>query len=312
MLIFCTALIFTGCVKNHTTEGPRKPDGAISVTAALFPIYDFTRAAAGDAAKITMLIPPDTDMHSYKPSPQDVAILHNSDIFLYIGGPSDAWADEAIAAVQKARLAAGARRLKTVRLIESIDVLREGESGAYDEHIWTTPSNALLMLHAITAALCEMDNGNVKTYVHNAAVYIDRLTELNAAFRAAVNESPQKTIVFAGGFPFRYFVERYGLAYYAAFPGCPAAIEPEDAPAAFLIDTIKAEKIPVILYTEYSGEKQAEAVQKAAGVKKLLFHSAQNVSQKEFEAGITYLDIMYKNAEHLKQALQQRSSQNDF
>ena len=129
------------------------------------------------------------------------------------------------------------------------------------------------------------------------------LEALDQSFRDVVDNAARKTIVFADRFPVRYFVEEFGLRYYAAFPGCSAETEPSAATIAALIDHVRAEHIPVVFYIEMSNQQMADTVCEATGAKKLLFHTCHNVTKAEFESGATYLSLMQNNVLALKEAL---------
>jgi zinc transport system substrate-binding protein len=183
------------------------------------------------------------------------------------------------------------------------DTPPNGGTAAYDEHVWTSPRNAILIVQAITEALCEADAANSDYYRQNAGAYIEELRLLDIAFAEAVSNSKRGVIVFADRFPFRYFADAYGLTYYAAFPGCSTDTEPSAATVKFLIDKIRAERIPVVFHIELSNERMANTISGETGAKKLLLPSSHNITKKDFDSGLGYLDIMKNNLENLKEAL---------
>ncbi len=178
----------------------------------------------------------------------------------------------------------------------------EGER-EYDEHVWTSPVNAIKIVSAISEAVILEDESNASVYKENTRNYIDELGKLDKTFREITDSAKRHEVIFADRFPIRYFVEEYDLEYYAAFPGCAADGEPSAATVAFLIDKVEEDNIPVVFHIELSNEKMADTIVEATGAKKLLFSAAHNVTKDEFEAGITYLEIMNDNAETLKEAL---------
>jgi len=286
----------------------------ISVIATIFPPYDFTRAIAGDNAEITMLLPPAAESHSYEPTPQDIIKIQNCDIFIYNGGDSDAWVDKVLESMD-------AGKMKIVKLIDCVEVVEEeivegmeeeeeeeeedGEEEAeIDEHVWTSPRNAKLIVQRISDTLCAVDAANADIYKTNATAYLARLDELDGKFQTVVDSAARKTIVFGDRFPFRYFADAYGLSYFAAFPGCSTETEASAATVAFLIDKVKAEKIPVVFHIELSNAKIANTIAEDTGAKVLELHSCHNISKDDFKAGKTYIDIMTSNVDALKEALQ--------
>jgi zinc transport system substrate-binding protein len=177
------------------------------------------------------------------------------------------------------------------------------EEVAYDEHVWTSPKNAQRIVRAIADALCEVDAADAALFRRNAQAYNAQLDELDREFRAVVDAAKHKTIVFGDRFPFRYFADAYGLTYFAAFPGCSTETEPSAATVAFLIDKIKAEKIPVVFHIELSNERMADTIAAETGAKKLLLHACHNISKQDFDRGVTFLEIQKANVPRLREAL---------
>jgi zinc transport system substrate-binding protein len=297
----------SGCKKNKEAV-IHSADGKVNVTVTIFPIYDFVRRIAEDKVNLTMLLPPGAESHSFEPSPKDIITIQNSAVFMYVGGESDTWVDRILESMNT-------DKIKILSLIDAVDAVEEEivegmeedddeeEETAYDEHVWTSPQNAILIVNAIMELLCETDTANAELYRQNAQAYTNQISELDKQFQAAVNGARRKTIVFADRFPFRYFADAYGLTYYAAFPGCSTETEPSAATIAFLINKIKAEKIPVVFHIELSNERMADTISGETGAKKLLLHACHNVSKRDFDAGLGYLDFMRQNVENLREAL---------
>jgi zinc transport system substrate-binding protein len=174
---------------------------------------------------------------------------------------------------------------------------------AYDEHVWTSPKNAVRIVRAISGALCEIDSVNAALFRQNAERYAAQLEALDKEFQAVVDGAKRKTIVFGDRFPFRYFADAYGLTYFAAFPGCSTETEPSAATIAFLINKVKAEKIPVVFHIELSNEKMANTIAAETGAKKLLLHACHNITKRDFDRGLTFLEIQKANVPRLREAL---------
>jgi zinc transport system substrate-binding protein len=151
--------------------------------------------------------------------------------------------------------------------------------------------------------LCEADINNAALYQQNAAAYIEELQRLDAAFSEVVAGAKRTTFIFADRFPFRYFADAYGLSYFAAFPGCSTETEPSAATVAFLINKIRAEKIPVVFHIELSNERMADTISGETGAKKSLLHACHNITKRDFDSGLGYLEIMRRNIENLRGAL---------
>ncbi|MDR1412955.1 MAG: metal ABC transporter substrate-binding protein [Actinomycetes bacterium] len=313
------ALVLTGCGQSEsaTNQSATEPGGKkLSVVTTIFPPYDFTRQIVGDKAEVTMLLPPASESHSFEPTPQDIIKIQNCDVFVYVGGESDQWVNEVLESMDTSHM-------KVITLMDCVEVREEeivegmeeeeeeadetggaeAEEVEYDEHVWTSPRNAMLITQKISDALCALDTENAGTYQSNTVAYLTKLKELDAAFTQVTAEASRKTIVFGDRFPFRYFTDAYGLDYFAAFPGCSTETEANAATVKFLIDKINAEKIPVVFHIELSNEKMADTIAEATGAKVRLLHACHNISKEDFQAGRTYLDLMSGNVEALKEAL---------
>ena len=304
---------------------PEQNDSRPRVTALIFPYYDIARAVGGDKIRLTMLLKPGAEVHSFDPSPQELINLRKSDLFIYTGGENDSWVKKLL----PEKAPDGPRQL---RLIDKVPLLHEEtiegmtapehhheeeQEGAHeeeqeahggaepenDEHIWTSPANAALLTEAVCDALSAIDPTNASYYKNNAAAHIAKLRELNRELRETASQGRRRTIVVGDRFPFRYLAKECGLSYFAAFPGCAAESEPDAATVAFLIKKVRAEKIPVVFYLELSNGKTAATVCAETGAKKLLLHSCHNITLEDFKAGVTYIELMRANLKNLKEAL---------
>ena len=172
-----------------------------------------------------------------------------------------------------------------------------------DEHVWTSPKNAEKIVEHITDLLCEADEAHAAEYQTNAADYEQQLEELDQEFRDVVDHSERNLLIFGDRFPFRYFADEYGLDYYAAFSGCASDTEPSAATMAFLINKVKEEQVPTVLKMELSNDNISKAIAEAAGTDVKVFYSCHNLTAEEFENGETYISMMKKNVETLKEVL---------
>lgn len=186
------------------------------------------------------------------------------------------------------------------------DHIHEDESQyeiEYDEHIWTSPVNAMKMVRVIADTLERLDDEHAERYEAAAAAYLKKLGSLDEEFRQLVAGADYDIIIMADKFPLRYFADEYGLRYRAAFSGCSTDTEPSAKTIAYLIDKVRDEGIPAVYYLELSSHRVAEIIGEETGAKPLLFHSCHNVTRKEFESGVTYLELMEQNVLNLREGL---------
>ncbi len=369
VVLMCAVLSFAAGTKDKDKKSGKE----LSVVTTIFPVFDFTRAVmygAPDAksgkvseavsaavqsdASLKMLVKPGMEIHSFDPSPADIAAIQNADVFIYIGGESDEWVHDILESMDMSG--------KTVvRLSDYVDLVEEEivegmehnhdhdahkaddhshkhkhthdghehkhkgdghdhESDEHeheaDEHIWTSPANAVKMVEAIRDALVQADmkkSGGKKadSFVKNAADYCGQIQNTANAISAVVENAHDKFILVGDRFPLRYFADYYGLTYSAAFSGCSTAVEADAATIAGLIDKTVKKGTRAIFSIELSNQKIAktiaEGAYKASGqsIKPdvLELHSVHNVTKNDFKAGETWVSLMMRNAQVLKQSL---------
>ena len=318
--------ILTGCTNQAEmptvtatpagSQAQPTADEKIRIVTTIFPEYDWVREILGDkadSAEITMLLDNGVDLHSYQPTADDLIKISDCDLFVYVGGESDGWVDDALKnATNKNR--------KVINLLETLgDSVKEEETvegmqeeeedheeKEYDEHVWLSLKNAEVLVNAISKSLQELDPGNKDTYATNAAAYIEKLSALDGEYQAAVSAGTYQTLLFGDRFPFRYLVDDYGLSYYAAFVGCSAESEASFETVSFLARKVEELKLPCVLTIDGKNHKIAETIaQNTAGKnqKILTMDSMQSTTAQDVARGTTYLSLMAKNLDVLKEAL---------
>ena len=306
-------LLLSGCGKTETAPADGETD-KLTVVATVFPAYDFARAVGGEAAEVSLLLPPGAESHSYEPTPADIMAVQQCDLFLYLGGESDTWVETILESVEP--------QGTTLRMIDCVDLLEEetvegmeshedehdhdeglglGEVVGYDEHVWTAPRNAAQITRAIGAEMEALDPSNAAFYAANAADYAGQIEALDREFADFFAGVADRTMVFGDRFPLRYFADEFDIPYYAAFPGCSTQTEPSVATIAFLTEKVREEGISTVWYIEFSNHLVADSIAEAAGAETAMFHSCHNVSADDLAAGATYISLMTDNLETLRQ-----------
>lgn len=297
----------TGCGK--TAPIAEEHDDRIKVVTSVFPYYDLVRAVAGEYVDLTLVIPAGMDTHSFEPTLTDLIKIEEADLLVYNGGEGEYWIEEVLVSNPKASKNVLCM-MDYIALLES-DHAHEEEAGhhhgseeeIYDEHIWTSPLNMEDMLEKVCDLLVALDAEHEKEYKQNAAAYKQELDELDDDIRTLVLEAVRKKVVFGDRFPFAYFAAAYGLDYEAAYPGCSTETEPSIATISELIDLVKEEDIPVVYHIELSNKRTAEVIAEETGCAVLELHSAQTISKADFDADVTYVQLMRRNLENLEKGL---------
>lgn len=333
LALFMLVGVLAGCGKQNDTNQTDK----LSIVTTIFPEYDWVREILGDKAdnaEITMLLDNGVDLHSYQPTADDIVKISDCDLFIYVGGESDEWVEDAL------RNAAN-RNMKVINLLEVLgdsvkteeivegmqeeehehedaeehehedahaheDAEEHEHEEETDEHVWLSLKNAKMLVRVISKALQELDPDNKDIYAANADAYVKKLSALDAEYQAAVDAASNKTILFGDRFPFRYLVDDYGLRYYAAFVGCSAETEAGFETISFLAKRVDEWKLPCVLTIEGAQHKIAETIVRNTTAKNqrvLTMDSMQSTTSKDVKNGTTYLSVMEKNLSVLKEAL---------
>lgn len=315
LLFICSTIGCSASAFAEKTDTSKK----ISIVTTIFPEYDWVSQIVGDtdSAEVKLLLDKGVDLHSYQPTADDIVKVASCDLFLYVGGESDEWVEDALAeATNKDMkvinlLEALGDSVKEEEVIEGMEAEEEEEEAEeeepeYDEHIWLSLNNAQILCNVIADTLAEIDPGNAESYKKNAASYCIELSALDEAYRKTVKNGTKDTLLFADRFPFRYLVDDYGLNYYAAFVGCSAETEASFKTILFLANKADELGISSILQIESADGRIAETVKLATSAKNqqvLTMDSMQSATMKDVKNGTTYLSIMEKNLEVLKEAL---------
>ena len=316
--IFCILLasfllLTAGCTPTKIQESKK-----LKVICTVFPQYDFVRNIGKDKVDATLLLPPGSEAHSYEPSPRDIITLSDADLFIAIGGESEHWAMHLLEGEELKDTPTLLLMDKTVKYVsERKEGMEEHDhthghihtedcehhEEEYDEHIWTSTENAIVMCEEICTSLCSIDPSNAEYYKNNLKAYTAKLQTLRNDFANMRKNAKREVIIFGDRFPMRYLTEELNLNYYAAFPGCSSKTEPSVNTLIFLTEKIKEEKIPVIFYMDYSDGRIAYSVADECNIKAMRLYSCHNLSKEDLSSGKTYISLMYDNLEAIKEAI---------
>ena len=312
--------MFTAC--STSTEENVEASGRLQIVTTIFPEYDWVMNVLGDTAgnaDVTMLLDSGVDLHSFQPTADDIMKIATCDMFIYVGGESDEWVEDALSeAVNPDMVVINlldvlGDSVMEEELVEGMEGEEEEEEGEeeegpeYDEHVWLSLRNAAVLTQCIADQLCAIDPANMDAYTANAASYIEELNELDAEYSATVAEADVNTLLFGDRFPFRYMTEDYGLDYYAAFVGCSAETEASFETIMFLAGKVDELCLNTVLTIEGTDHRIAETVVEntaSSNQQILSLDSMQSVTAEDVANGASYIEIMRSNLDILRQALQ--------
>ena len=346
LIISIISAIIIGCSKNNnqnqndntiadetiTTTSNEK----IKIVTTIFPEYDWIREIIGeniDKYDLTYLLDNGVDLHNFQPTVADIAKIKSADMFVYVGGESDAWVENVFNNVVE-------KNIIKINLMElmgdraKLEELKEGmqdsehhedeehaeeeehheneehedhdHEAEYDEHLWLSVKNAEFACRRLYEKIVELDPENQKIYETNLDNYLLRLKELDDKYYEVANNAAYKTILFGDRFPFRYLVDDYKIDYYAAFVGCSAESEASFETIIFLAKKVDELGLKHVMRIEGSNDKIAKTIIDNTQDKNqdiLVMDSMQATSVNDVKNGANYIDIMKKNLEVFEKAL---------
>ena len=348
--ILVAIMMVLGCAKKESTGSSEAESGSsvtesssvdeskseetkkLSIVTTIFPAYDWVKQVVGDNknVEISFLIDKGVDLHSYQASAADIAKITDSDLFVYVGGDSDDWAEDIIKENPNLNYINMVDSIGEAALAEELvegmqdeeEHDHEGEEHAHeegehaheegehedgeeeiDEHVWLSIKNAETIVSAIEAKLAEIDPDNKAEYEKNANDYLAKLDELDKEYKDTLSSIQNKTIIVGDRFPFRYLVNEYGINYYAAFKGCDAGSEASFETVKFLANKMDELNMTDIFIIDGSKGDLAKTIvdnTKDKNAKVLVLDSMQSTKSSD---NASYLDIMKKNLEVLKEVL---------
>ena len=328
-LVLCV-LVFAGILSGCSNQ---KKNDKIEIVTTIFPEYDWVREIVGentDRVNITMLLDSGTDLHSYQPTADDIVKVATCDLFIYVGGESDKWVDDVLKTANNPDmividlLEVLGDKVKEEEVKEGMEAdhdhdedeehedeqehehHHDEEEPEFDEHVWLSLKNAVELTEYIAEKIKVLDPDKADDYAANSAAYSAKLKALDQRYTAAVAAGSVRTLLFGDRFPFRYLVDDYGLDYFAAFVGCSAETEASFETVVFLSSKVDELGLKAIMQIESANGKIAETIKKQTQTKDqtvLTLDSMQSVTAKDVKNGTTYLGVMERNLEVLKEAL---------
>lgn len=295
-LLFVVTFAFSSCGEVE------KSTGKISVVTTIFPYYDFARSVSKGTCDVDMLLKPGSDVHSFEPTPSDILKIRNADLFIYNGGESDEWVDSILESLGDTDKPVVMKMTDYVKPLTEMDADHHAEDEE-DEHIWTSLDNAKTLVSKISDEVSKLDQKNKSIYHKNSLDYIEKISKVQSEIENTVNSSKSKKIVVGDRFPLLYFATEFSLDWECAFPGCSTETEPSLDRLSKLTDTIEKDKIKTILKLEMSENKVADTLADETNTKVRIFYSAESVSKEDFANNVTYVDLMERNNNALKEAL---------
>ncbi|MCR5486576.1 MAG: metal ABC transporter substrate-binding protein [Lachnospiraceae bacterium] len=342
--LFIAAIMVVGglCACSSGNNEAAEGNDKIQIVTTIFPEYDWVMSVLGGNpadAEVTMLLDSGVDLHSYQPTADDILKISACDLFIYVGGESDEWVEDALAEAKN-------KDMVVINLLEVLgDSVKEEEvvegmqeedhdheegeehdeeeedhdheegeehddhdhgEVEYDEHVWLSLRNAAALVQNISDSIQSIDPDNAEVYRNNTSAYIEKLNSLDEEYKTAIQNASFQTILFGDRFPFRYLVDDYGLDYYAAFVGCSAETEASFETIMYLAQKVDELGLPTVMTIEGTDHRIAETIVQNTQTKDqqiLTMDSMQGTTSRDVQNGTTYLSVMERNMSVLTDAL---------
>lgn len=280
-ILIYSATIFFGATTASSSHAAEKPKIVTTFTI----LADMAKNVAGDAANVVSVTKPGAEIHNYKPTPRDIGQTRNADLILWNGLNLEQWFEKFLSRlddVPSAILSQG---------VEPMSISGGAYDGKPNPHVWMSPSDALTYVDNIQLALSKLDPENASVYAQNASHYKAQITALTEPLRTRLNSIPQeyRWIVTSEG-AFSYLARDFGLnelyiwSINAETQGTPQQVRS-------VIDTIRANRLPVIFSESTISPKSAEQIARETGA---LYGGVLYVDSLSDSDGPvpTYLDLL--------------------
>jgi zinc transport system substrate-binding protein len=301
IFLLLTLSIILSC--QQPREAPQQ-DNKMQVIATIYPLYDFARNIGGDKLKVSLLLPPATDVHNFEPRPEDIVKISKSDIFLFINFEMEHWAYRIIKAAAENTNMLAVETGSGAVLLPLTDENNAGKNHSkFDPHIWLDFDNAQKIIDNITSSFIKRDPRNSDYYLKNAQEYKLKLIDLNKKYREGLTKCRKKVILHAGHWAFAYLANKYDLKYIAA-SNVSADSEPAPQKILELIEQIKTQKIHYIFYEDLVAPRLAQTIAQETGAGLLKLYNGHGISKEDMKKGTSFLTMMEENLVNLKLGMQ--------
>lgn len=294
VIVFCV-FILTRPLLSETTK--------INIVTTVFPLMEFSRAVCGERGKVSLLLPPGAEIHTWNPRPSDIVKISSADLFIYVGANLEPWIHDLLKSVKNPALRV-LEVSKDLPLLEDVtDPYQHGHShGELDPHIWLDFELDQIIVDRIAALLTDIDTRYSSFYQHNAASYSDRLQRLHDTFLNGLQECASRVIILGGHSAFGYLARKYNLQQISLYGLSPDS-KPTPRQMVEVVELAKKHKVKVIYFEEYVSDELARVIAKEIGARTLILNPGANLDKDQLKAGVNFFDIMEKNLENLRNGL---------
>ncbi len=313
-LLVALTLALSACAPAATPAAPAADQPRpLQVVATTSIVADVVKNIGGDRIAVAALLPIGADIHTYEPTPQDLAKAADARLVFVNGAGLEEFLSvliENAGAADKVVEVSHGIELKDFGA-HSDDHSNEGEDHEGEEHsheggdphTWVDPNNVKIWVENIRAALTAADPAGEAAYRANAEAYLKQLDEIDAWIRQQVAQIPAENRKLVTDHQlFGYFAERYGFEQIGAIiPGYSTAAQPTAQEIAAIEDAIRAFGVKAVFVSKAVNPGLAQRVAEDTGIQLVgLYHGSLSAPGGE---AATYLDYLRYNVTQIVNAL---------
>lgn len=303
IMLFLAALLTGGCARQEEHTGLKQVVASTSI------LGDVVRQIAGEHIEVIVLLPLDSDPHSFQPVPQDIVAIEKANLVFINGLGLEEFFGDLISDM--------ANQEKIIEVSQGIAPLYFGETAeehadhaediahehqGVDPHVWMSPLNVSLWVDPIAAALSELDPTHAAEFNANAQAYQAELEALHAwAFEKLADVPEERRLLVSDHETFNYLAEAYGLQVVGSLTGFSSLAEASAQDLAALEAQITALGVPAIFISTTVPSRLAERVAADTGVQVVRVYTG-SLSGPDGPAA-TYLEMMRTTISRIADAL---------
>ncbi len=272
---------------SSTVRNPHIDNNNPVIVVSGYVPYTITRQLAGDTVNLIMLLPPGAEPHAFEPTPGVLVSLKHAQAFIYTSNELEPWAQDLVQAAGK-----------KAQILELASVVTPTQ----DPHIWMNLQNAKMLAEVIEKLLVEINPGQQLLYVENLKKFDNEIDALAQEFKQSLASCESREVVHVGHLAFKNLTDAYGLTL-MALSGTSHEGEHSAKKLAELVEQIKGKHLSAIFTEETLSSRLAKTVAQETEAQVLPLYPIEHISKKDFNANVTYVQLMRRNLESLVRGL---------
>lgn len=286
ILLFLCLAIVAGFLFRKPVSSSSQP--RLQVVVSGYVPYALAKQLGGGLVSVEMLLPPNAEPHAFEPAPGSLVAVHKAAVFVYVSTRLEPWVRDVLGAAGK-----------DTRVVE----LSAGLPATGDPHLWMDFGLVLEMARTLTEAFAQADPAHADTYRENLVRFEREIAVLDRDFAGALAACQNRKVVHVGHLAFGALAKRYNLML-TALAGSSHEGEHSVRKLADLVKYIRAQQVTALFTEEAVSPRLAQTVSAETGARILPLYTVEHVTKEDFDASVTYGQLMRRNLKNLQEGLQ--------